>query len=94
MSDNESKQVTIKLDPISIEIIRKVDPIHRDSMINLGLALVSKTGYYNTITGNIGKELSDVTDLGMSVDNISNKVESKPVDKAPPKKTTSSWDDF
>lgn len=96
MNETESKSVNIKLDPNSVEILKKVDSIHRESMINLGLALVSKTGYYKTLSGTGDNNLDSVTDLGTSVENLgSSSVKTDVnVSKPTPKKATSSWDDF
>ena len=88
----ESKTVSINLDKKSIEILRKVDSIHRDSMINIGLALVEKTGYYKTISGQGTGTLDDVASLGSleSLD-LNTKVEAKKVEV---KKSTQTWDNF
>jgi len=47
----ESKIVNITLDNASLDILREVDSIHRDSLINVALSIVKQTGYYKTLTG-------------------------------------------
>ena len=67
------KEVQVKLDEKSIQILKSVDTIHRDSLINIGLALVSKTGYYKTLTGkNEDAELEEVASLDVLDDEDSN----------------------
>ena len=101
MSEQENKKtVTISLDSKSIDILKKVDTIHRESMINLGLSLISKTGYYKTLTGDSEDTLDKVTDLSIlgtnSITNTSN-IGTDNVDvakKTTPVKPKTSWDDF
>lgn len=98
----ESKTVNVNLDSKSIDILRKIDVIHRDSAINIGLALVEKTGYYKTLTGVASKEtaLDDVASLDVigneSTQGSSTSTQSKvkkPVEDAP-KKAAANWDAF
>jgi len=98
----EAQNLGINLDSKSIEILKKVDSIHRDSLINVGLALVAKTGYYKTLAG-----ISDVEDLEevASLDVLdedgdrpiskkaSKKAKAQEVE-APTKKPSTSWDTF
>jgi len=98
----EAQNLGINLDSKSIEILKKVDSIHRDSLINVGLALVSKTGYYKTLAGiSETEDLDEVASLDV-IDDIdgsdsqkSSKKSKAKVDSAPaPKKPTTSWDSF
>jgi len=100
----EAQNLSINLDANSINILKKVDAIHRDSLINVGLALVSKTGYYKTLTGiadSTNEKLDEVTSLEV-LDEDGDKPVSKKASKkakaqeaeAPAKKPASSWDAF
>jgi hypothetical protein len=98
---DENKSVSVKFDKYSKEILKRVDPIHRESMINLGLALVSKTGYFQTLCGVVSEELTDIAnigDLGKLQDSTSSTnttVESNSTPKVQPKpKQSATWDDF
>ncbi len=91
----ESKSVNVSLDKHSIEILKQVDNIHKSSLINLAISLISKTGYYKTLTGNIGDSLESVTSLD-SLDSLTEnttvvKIKDKEVEKP---KSKSSWDEF
>jgi hypothetical protein len=100
MNETEAKTATIKLDNKSVEILTKVDPIHRESMINLGLALISKTFYYKTLTGELPNELVSITDLGslnsLTIDKVDTTITTavvKPKEEVT-KKSSTSWDNF
>jgi hypothetical protein len=94
----EAQNLRINLDGKSIEILKKVDSIHRDSLINVGLAIVTKTGYYKTLAGISEaevKELEDVASLDVldgDGDKSSKKLKVEEQSKKPPKKPVSSWD--
>jgi hypothetical protein len=91
----ESKIVNISLDKNSIEILRQVDNIHKSSLINLAISLISKTGYYRTLTGKVADELEDVTSLeamNIAPKNTTEKTKNKV--EEPKAKASSSWDDF
>ena len=97
--EETSKQVNITLDDKSIEILKSVDSIHRDSIINIGLALVKKTGYYKTLAGVLDNDadLEDVASL--DIEDSEEKTTKKTKKKADateekPKKATQSWDAF
>ena len=45
------KDVQIKLDDESIEILSKVESLHRESLINYGIRLVQNTEVFKVITG-------------------------------------------
>ncbi len=87
----ESKSIAINLDPKSLEILKKVDSIHRDSMINIGLALVEKTGYFKTLSGiNASEILEDVASLDLGGETVNT---AKPAQEEV-KKPSTSWDAF
>lgn len=94
----DAQNVNISLDAKSIDILRKVDAIHRDSLINVGLALVEKTGYFKTLAGvNNTEDLDDVASL--DVESVDNTGAPKAVKKAEavadaPKKPAQNWDSF
>lgn len=93
----EAQNIGISLDSKSIEILKKVDAIHRDSLINVGLALVEKTGYYKTLAGiNSGEDLEDVASLDVDEIKFTNKkTAKKQIEvKETPKKPTTTWDSF
>ncbi len=83
---------SVNFDNTSIEILKKVDAIHRDSLINVALALVSKTGYYKTLAGEVGETLEDVASLD-TIDELEQTATSNKVAKAP-SKSASDWSDF
>jgi hypothetical protein len=95
----EAKSLNINLDSKSIEILKGVDAIHRDSLINVGLALVEKTGYYKTLSGKNNTDiLEDVVSLDAasldgesSVTSTSKTTETK--DEIP-KSPATTWDSF
>lgn len=95
----ESKSVSINLDAKSIEVLRKVDAIHRDSVINIGLALVQKTGYYKTLAGISDKDsdLEDVASLDIEDEPGTTKTKTTKTSsqkEETPKKPAASWDAF
>ena len=88
--------VPVEFDDNSLQILKGVDSIHRNSLINLGLALISKTGYYSTLSGKSPNELVDVVNLDnlladADVKSAKTAEESNAV-SAP--KATVSWDDL
>jgi hypothetical protein len=91
------KKVEIALDDASVDILKGVDDIHRNSIVNIGLALVSKTGYYKTLTGKSeAEDLEDIASLDIEDEEGETKIKSskkKEVVK-PAAKATSSWDAF
>lgn len=91
---NEAKVVQVTLDETSVKILTDVDKIHRDSIINVGLALVSKTGYYKTLQGkNESDELEDIASLDdVNEDSPKNIKKAKKNEK--PRAATSTWDNF
>jgi len=83
-----SKSLPIEFDDKSIEILKNVDSIHRNSLVNIALAAISKTHYYQTLTGNIPDDQETVASLD-ALDNLVEKKEVKEVAKA-----STTWDDF
>ena len=101
--EETNKTVSINLDSKSIETLKKVDAIHRDSVINIGLALVEKTGYFKTLAGisDADTELDDVASLDIeSDDDTPKKPKAKKGGKASKEeapataKPKQSWDSF
>ena len=91
-----SKQVQVTLDEYSIGLLSSVDAIHRDSLINLGISMISKTGYYKTLTGkNDTEDLEDVVSLdGLEAKPKEPKETNKEPEQEKPKKAVSNWDSF
>ena len=84
----------VQFDENSKAILKKVDAIHRDSLINVALAIVANTGYYKTLTGDAAKELAGVASLS-SLDELEAELDDiKPKQKATPKKAATNWDNF
>ena len=68
------KEVKIKLDDKSLEILKEIDTIHRESIINFGLRLASQTEYFKILKGEIEKiEIEEVSNISTET-----KTESKP----------------
>ena len=96
----EAQNLAINLDEASIDILRKVNKIHRDSLINVGLALVKQTGYYKTLAGIAEAEtLDDVASLDIEPSGNKEPKTSKAsglqkkVDEKPARPVTT-WDSF
>jgi hypothetical protein len=99
--ENNSKKIEVTLDSRSIEVLKKVDPLHRDSVINVALQLIKNTGYYKTLAGtNSTSELDDVVsldnldDLDKSSKTSSNKTVKETTETSKPKPKSTSWDAF
>jgi len=45
------KEVKIRLDEKSIEILNEIDSIHRESIVNFGIRLASETDYFKILKG-------------------------------------------
>jgi len=89
-----AKAVQVNFDDNSQSILKEVDAIHRDSLINMGLALVSRTEYYKTLTGKINDDVSKVASLS-SLDELEKELNEEPVKpKTANAPTSSDWDDF
>lgn len=89
-----SKDINIQFEDNALEVLKQVDPVHRNSLINLGILLISKTQYFKTITGDISEVLKDVTSLN-SLDALEEELESvKTITKVEPAKKATNWDNF
>jgi len=96
-----AKSTNIELDDRSLEVLKNVDGIHRNSLINLGIMMISKTPYYKNLTGDVeGVEdamevvnLNEVVDLGSE-----NKLTAETTPQGPNKRSKPSidigFDDF
>lgn len=90
---------SVNFDKNSVEILKKVESIHRESLVNLGIALISKTNYYKTLIGEIPEDINKVVSLESLEDELngdksnSNQSNSKSAESES-KPSTSSWDDF
>lgn len=94
--EDEVKTVSVTLDKNSIAILKQIDNIHKSSLINLAISLISKTGYYQTLIGNPGDSLESITEL-TSLDNIGTSKTLTPkaaVTEPTVAKKKGSWDDF
>jgi len=49
------KEVKIKLDDKSLEILKEIDTIHRESIINFGIRLAENTEYFKILKGEEAK---------------------------------------
>jgi len=85
--------VNIEFDEASLGILKKVDGIHRNSLINVGLALVSKTGYYKTLAGIGPEELAEVAGLN-ELDKVLEESSENPTETKKDSPTWGSDDDF
>jgi hypothetical protein len=88
-----AKEIQITLDDKSIEILKNIDEIHRASVINVGLALVSRTGYYSTLCNkNESLSLDDIASL--DVKDESGKIVTVNKKEVQKEKKSTSWDSF
>ena len=86
-----SQSLPIELDDKSIEILKSVDSVHRNSLVNVALAMISKTPYYRTLMGLI----NDEPDLAVSLESLDLLSEPKEESKPKAKKSTNiDWDEF
>ena len=95
----QQTDVSISLDSNSIEILQKVDKLHRTSLINLGISLISKTGYYKTLSGEDKQlKLDEITSLDsineVDVNETPNQNQGNKPTTQTPAAQTSSWDNF
>jgi len=101
----ETQTMGIKLDEKSIEILKKVDAVFRDSLLNIGLRMVEKTELFNTIVGTTEtevpvEEMASLDSLEEDNEDTNPKIykkskTSKQEPKEEPKKApTTSWDAF
>jgi hypothetical protein len=88
-------EVQVTLDDSSVAVLKGVDKIHRDSIINVGLALVSKTGYYKTLSGKQDSDdLDDTASLEVQGQESDKDTSSKKKETSKSKPKSTSWDAF
>jgi len=85
------KSVNIEFDDVSLGILKSVDALHRNSLVNIGLALASKTGYYKTLAGIGPEDLTEVADLSDLNEVLEKEIKAK--DEPAKTKSTTAWDD-
>jgi len=59
------KEVKIRLDDKSVEILKEVEAIHRDSLINFAIRLLEEHPHYKIIKG---EKVENITELNKSED--------------------------
>jgi len=69
------KEVKIRLDNKSLEILKDIDSIHRESIINFGIRLASQTEYFKILKGEI-EEAENLVAINEK-ENFENKQETK-----------------
>jgi len=84
---------TINFDERSKEILREVDEIHRQSLINVAIHMIAKTGYYKSLTGK-DETLEDITDLAAAIGETEVKKATEELKPKEQPKSTVSWNDF
>ena len=62
----EAKEIKVILEEDALKILKEVDAIHRNTLINIGLKLVQKTELFKTLTGDSSEEIQKIA----SLDNI------------------------
>jgi len=87
--------ITIAIDDEAREILTKVDPMYRESLVNIGIKMIAKTSFFNTVSGQSDKvNINNMTSLS-NMDNpttVNETVEeSKP---KPKKKAVANWDNL
>jgi len=85
-----SKSLPIEFDDKSIEILKNVDSVHRNSLVNVALAMISKTSYYKTLSGESSDDALEVASLGSLDDTPSD----SPKIEAPKPTPSTTWDDL
>jgi len=93
-----STAVNIEFDENSLKILKDVDSIHRHSLVNLGLAMIAKTPYYKTLTGDISSDVLNTVTLN-ELDTVNTNVGTTdnmgtPTLTKSPKKPAISWDNL
>lgn len=94
---SETQNIGINLDSKSVDILKKVDVIFRDSIINIGIRMVENTELFDTISGKKEADLSDMASLDSLIDEpkVQNKkVKKEVVAETKAKAPTQSWDKF
>ncbi len=88
----EAKEIKMVLEEDSLKILKEVDAIHRNTLINIGLKLVQKTELYKTLTGSPAEEIQKVASL-TSLETIETETETA-VEETKPAVGEYSWDDL
>ena len=84
----------IILDTNSLELLEKVHPVHRHSLINVAISLISKTDYYRTLTGEINEDLNKVTDIGISATSSNDDLQNIKTESNSTNPVSPTWDNF
>jgi len=97
----ETKEITIKLDGNSIDVLKQVDSMYRESIINIGIRMISLTPYYKFLSGKDDvADINALTSLDTNCNTnalLASEKSQEVVNEAPSKlkrKTKSSWDDL
>ena len=57
------KEVKIRLDDKSVEILKEVEAIHRDSLINFAIRLLEGHPHYKIIKGEVIEDIKEVLEI-------------------------------
>jgi len=68
-----AKSTNVELDDKSLEVLKKVDGVHRNSLINLGISMISKTSYYKGLTGDVEDAMAVVSLNSLDEESSENK---------------------
>jgi len=93
-----AKSTNIELDDRSLGVLKNVDGIHRNSLINLGIIMISKTPYYKSLIGDV-EDAMEVVNLNEVIDlNSENNLTAETTPQGPNKRSKPSidigFDDF
>lgn len=94
-----AKSTNVELDDKSLEILKKVDALHRNALINLGIHMISKTSYYKGLTGDVddAMEIVNLNDALDTLEETGNNLTEKTTPEGPNKRKPSidiGFDDF
>lgn len=64
-----AKSTNVELDDKSLEVLKKVDALHRNALINLGIHMIAKTNYYRGLSGDVDDVMA-VVGLDDAVDSL------------------------
>ena len=88
---HETFKNEIMFDQQTWEILEQINPIHRHSLINAAIKMISKTNYYKELAGLIDTEQSDeVVDLNNTSVSVISEIKSQEPE-IKPKKKKSVW---
>lgn len=62
-----SKKINVEFDERCVDILKKIHNIHRNSFINIAIMVMSKSEYYNVLSG---KSLNFENADNLSIENI------------------------